>query len=789
MINIGAGERQLHATKLSNHPPPSQPHRCLLLAVLAGVAGSHFVGIRIAAAADANGPTEALSEIVVTATRHAENVQDVPMSITPITAATIQQAGITDFQDYAHLVPNLSFSHSFGVGQADVTIRGIQGAGTTAFYIDDIPINQEQDPRLLDNVDRIEVLHGPQGTLYGARSMGGTVRIITPLPDSNTWSGAINAQGTDYSGGRPGYQTDGFLNIPLIADKLALRVSAFDGSTGPFIRRQWLQNPTPATLASLTNSQLTPTQLSQFPLDGTLTGRSNYRGVMASLLWTPTDDLSVRGTFMRQDDTFSGWPLSDFEVTPTTSDYTAGSLSQIRTFDISEWGLRRWWLAGLTVKYKMSVGEFTSSTSYVHEINTNYEDTTEFFHNFFVANIFPIAPLPAPIFSWNYTHSFIQEIRFTSKPLGPFEFISGLYINRTSADVGQNYTVPGVNAAAFGALGTDVAFYTSGLNQDFENAIYGDLTYHLTKNLAATAGLRESRIYTANFTPEEGFVVGGSNGGGGGIKQTSSMPKIDFQYQQTPNVMYYMLASKGFRPGGGQVAPPIGLCASSYAALGLTPAELSKIGADYLWNYEVGAKTETFNDRLQVNVSAYQMNWKDIKQGSRLPCGFTFQTNAGAARSRGAELSIAAVPLSGLRVSASVGYEDAVITQSSPTLSEQVGQPVQQVAPWNASASAAYTFPLTSIWSGVFRTDYNYTDRSFSANNGGALRLRPSYELTNVRAGVTSDHWEIYVFVNNLTDAHPNLGDSASEAVEDPGRPRIYTLAPRTLGLQTGYRF
>ena len=788
MISIRPGEHRLHANKLSDHPPRSRPYRCLL-AVLAGAAGLLFIGIRIAAAADVNGPTEALSEIVVTATRQAENAQHVAMSITPITAATIQQAGITDFQDYAHMVPNLSFSHSFGVGGSDVTIRGIQGTGTVAFYIDDVPIAQELDPRLLDDVDRIEVLHGPQGTLYGARSMGGTVRIITSLPDSNTWSGAVNVQGTDYNGGRPGYQTDGFLNVPLIADKLALRVSAFDGSDGPFIRREWLKSPTPATLASLQNSQLTPAELSQYPLAGTLTGRNNYRGVMASLLWTPTDNLSVRGTFMRQDDNYNGWPLSDFEITPTTSDYTAGSLSQIRTFDIPEWGLRTWWLAGLTVKYEMSLGELTSSTGYVHELNSNYEDTTEFFHSFFVANILPVPPFPAPIFTWSYTHSLTQEIRFASKPLGPFEFISGLYINRTSEDDGQNYTVPGANAATGGFLGTDVAFYTSGLFQDFENAIYGDLTYHLTEKLAATAGLRESRIYTANFTPEEGFVVGGSNGGGGSIVQTSSMPKIDFQYQQTPNVMYYMLASKGFRPGGGQVAPPIGLCASSYAALGLTPADLSKIGADYLWNYEVGAKTETFNHRLQMDVSAYQMNWKDIKQDSRLPCGFTFQTNAGAARSRGAELSIAAAPLSGLRVSASVGYEDAVITQSSPTLTEQVGQPIQQVAPWNASASAEYTFALTPIWSGVFRTDYNYTDHSFSANNGGALRLRPSYELTNVRAGVTSDHWDIYVFVNNLTDAHPNLGDGASEAVEDPGRPRIYTSAPRTLGLQTGYRF
>src|SRR5262249_23008010 len=154
------------------------------------------------------------------------------------------------------------------------------------------------------------------------------VRTITELPDTHKMSGGVNVQGTQYSGGRPGYQVDGYLNAPLITDKLALRISLFDGSARPFINRQWVTNPNPAALA---NSSLSPSELSQFPLTGTLTARNDYYGGMASLLWQATDNLSVRATLMKQVSNWNGWPLSDFEVPPPadqyTGPYTANSLS------------------------------------------------------------------------------------------------------------------------------------------------------------------------------------------------------------------------------------------------------------------------------------------------------------------------------------------------------------------------------------------------------------------------------------------------------------------------------
>jgi outer membrane receptor protein involved in Fe transport len=756
-----------------------------MIYVLAATAGWQL-GISGPANAQNAAPTEGtLQEIIVTSSRVAENVQTVPMSITPLTADTLAKAGVTDFQDYAHMVPNLTFSYGFGVQGADVAIRGIQGAGTTAFYIDDLPVDQALDPRLLNNVARVEVLRGPQGTLYGARSMGGAVRTITELPDTHNWGGAVNAQGTQYAGGRPGYQFDGYLNMPLIADKLALRISLFDGSNGPFIHRQWLTNP---DLPALANSSLSPSELSRFPLTGTLTARQDYYGLMASMLWQAADNLTVRLTYMKQVSNWNGWPLSDFELTPTTVDYTANSLSQTRTFDIAEYDYLTWWLGGLTVEYQTPIGVLTSATGYTDQWANNNEDVTEWTHNV----IFPgLPPLQSPIFSWDYSHTWLEELRFASKPLGPWQLVTGIYIFRQNGNPGQNWVVPGANALTGGALGTDVGYYSNGTSKDHENAVYANVTYHFTDKFSATAGYRYSHVYTEALFPWNGFLVNPTTGGGGSNTENVSTPSFSLQYQQTANVMYYALASKGFRPGNGQVAPPENACGADYASTGLTPADLSKYGSDYLWNYEIGAKTQTLDNRLKVNVSAYQINWRNIQQGSRFAqCGFTFTVNAGAARSRGGELELTTAPARGLQISAALGYEDAKITESSPTLAQSVGAPVQQVAPWTAALAGDYTIPFTPVWNGVFHADYSFTDRSFSANNNAQnLRRRPPYSLVNIRGGVQSSSWQMELFIANLTNATPNLADSSSEAGEDPGRPRIRTIAPRTYGVRVGYRW
>lgn len=700
---------------------------------------------------------EALQEIVVTSTKREQSLQQVPLSVTAISAETIEQAGIRDFADYAAMVPNLTYSSGFGViAGRTMAIRGVQGLNTTGFYIDDMPVPATLDPRVLD-IDRIEVLRGPQGTLYGARSMGGTVRLITEAPDLNDFSAKVHGLGSQVYDGGGGYQTDATVNIPLIANTLAVRINAFIGNDGSFIHRIHPSDSNPSVDVS------------------SLTARTTFNGASLSVLWKPVDNLTIRPFFMSQATYLNGWPLSDVY---------AGSLVQSRHFDIEEPAADHWMYGGVSINWGLRLGDITSSTGYFDRKAYEIEDVSEF-----LASQTGIL-LPSPVWTGNFTHTLVEETRFSSKFPGPVQAIVGLYVNRTGSNSPQLEYANGLNAASGGIYGTDLVYAGPSRGRDDENAIFGELTYNFAPGWSGILGARESHITTSEFTYWSGFAVAGVPGGGGSTTANSFTPKLSLKYEQNEDINYYATAAKGFRPGDGQVAPPPNFCGSDYASTGLNPADLSHYAADSLWSYELGAKTRWLEHRLTVNASAYQINWTDLQQQSRFSCGFTYIVNAGAARSRGGEVEVDALVASGLQLTLGVGYEDAVITESSPTLQTKVGSPVQQVAPWTVSSSAEYTHNLVGNWDGVGRIDYSYADHSFSANEDPANpRLRKSYALTNVRIAAKDHQYEVAAFIDNLFDVHANLGDDASEAGEDPGRPRILVNPPRTFGLEGTVRF
>jgi len=709
------------------------------------------------ATADTGGPAE-LQEVIVTAQKRAQSLQDVPMSITAISPQVIADAGIREFEDYAAKIPNLTYSSGFGViAGRTMAIRGVQGANTTGAYIDDLPVPQSLDPRVMD-LARIEVLRGPQGTLYGARSMGGAIRMITQAPDPDKASAQAHLLGSSVDGGQHGYQADFSANVPLMSNTLALRITGFDGVDGAFIRRNRPdpQNPT-QTVSSLT-------------------GTKKFYGGSASLLWKPTESVSVRMTGMTQMTTLNGWPLSD---------NVAGSLVQNRMFDIQENAADQWAMGGLSVTLTQPYGEFTAVASYFNRRSYEIEDTSEW--NFEVA--LPTQPLPAPIWSGGPDQRLVSEARFASTWNSPLQFVGGIYYQRARTNNQQYMNVPGSNASTGGALGTDLEYIGSFPASDDEIAAFGELTYRLSSRWSAVLGVRESHIKTSAVGTWDGWLVAGVPAGGGSTSANIFTPKFVVKYDQSENINYYALASKGFRPGTGQAPPPPAFCGPDYASSGLTPEQLSSYKADSLWNYEIGVKSHSSQKRLTVNASAYQINWSKLQQQSRFTCGFVFMVNAGAARSRGTEIEASWVPLDGLQLAGGVGYEDAKITESSPTLQTRVGVPVQQVAPWTVNASIDYSFPLGS-WRGKLRTDWNYVDRSFSANEDPVSpRLRKSYTLGNFRAGIERDQLSITAYLDNIGNTHANLGDDASEAGEAPGRPRILVNTPRTFGIEATYQF
>jgi iron complex outermembrane recepter protein len=709
-------------------------------------------------AAESPAASPVLEEIVVTAAKRSESLQDVPLSVTAISSQMIERAGIVTFLDYATKVPNLTFASGHGISDArSIALRGIQGSNTTGFYIDDMPVPTTLDPRVID-LERIEVLRGPQGSLYGARSMGGTVRLITQAPDTSAFAAKVRTIGSQVDGGGSGYQVDASVNIPIAADRAAVRLTAFGGNDPSFIERSF-PNPSDPT--------------SRKTVD---VGRKNFHGGMASLLWNVTDNLTIRPMLLTERSTLNGWPLADV---------TASNLTQARPFDISETVEDEWTYGGVTASYATPIGDVISSTSWFSRRTFEDEDYSEQ-----LAGILGTPLMPANFPTWQPRHSFVEELRFASRFGGPLQLVTGVFIQRSTRNYNQYSSIAGLDESVGGALGTDLVFEEWDQSKNRESAAFGELTYQLTPEWSTTLGLRYSKIKNSFDDTLGGIAAGGLTGGRGTQTESSTTPKIALKYEPTADATYYALASQGFRPGNAQTPPPPTFCGSDYAATGIDPDQISQYDSDSLWNYEVGAKTRLFDRRVTLNAAAYWIDWADLQQTVLFSCGYGYTANAGGARSRGAELELALSPMDGLTLAAGVGYTDAEITASAPLAGARKGEPVQQIAPWTAAVSADYSFPIAGEWRGILHADSSYADHSFSANNNAANpRLRRPYDISNLRFGASTDSLEIVGFVNNIGNTHANLGDNQSQAAELPGRPRILVNPPRTFGVSLTKRW
>jgi iron complex outermembrane receptor protein len=792
-----------------------------------------FTGLWLAAAGAANAAAEAtsqsggLEEVIVTAQKRSESEQTVPMSITTFSAATLQQKAITEFFDYATKVPNLAFAPTGdGVGTARaISIRGISGDNTTGFYIDDIPLPDSLDPRVLD-IDHIEVLRGPQGTLYGARSMGGTVRLITQVPDLSHFSATVHGSLSDTDRtDRPNYTADAVVNIPIVQDQIALRLTGFYDYEAGHFKRSYCTDPATAGVTC-------------FPLS--TSGRTTVNNVAAidtyggsaSLTFKAGDAVTITPRIMVQRADYNGFPLGDFNAMPqngigfpapsgpytlptplNTTDFT-----QARFFNVPEGGSDWWDLYSLTVHWKTGVGELVSSTAYFDRKVDETEDESEFIWAAITSgacmNPAPFCNPPAPgsIEEIKDYQRFVEEIRFASTLSGPLQFVVGafysdfhgrvpfasLYPPATVPNL-DNQLIPG--GVPNNSAGIPNLVFAQDYHTDIEEpAVFGELSYDITPALKATAGLRWYQVKATSHGYEEGLATGSYDtviGPEATTKQSGTNPKFELDYHFTPDQMVYGLASKGFRPAGVVPIVPPGTpgtpndCAGQLAALNpnLKIEDTRSYNSDSLWNYELGTKNAWLDHRVILNAAAFDIRWKNIQQQILLPCGFQFISNAGAAESKGGELDLRARATDRLDVSLGVGYQDAKITEKGNSL-QPVGSPVYQVPDWTANGALTYTAPLTTSWNLVGVVDYSYVGSSFSANNSVTNpRKRPAYRLLNARFAFSHGATELALVGKNLTNEVTNLADNRSIAAEVPGRPRLFLNEPRTLGIEVTQRF
>lgn len=732
-----------------------------------------------------------LEEVIVTATKRAQSLQEVGMSITAISERDIEDMGIDSYLDFAVRVPNLgtAFQSDGRFDANSPSLRGIFGSGdksssaTTGFYIDDVPVTAALQPRVLD-LERIEVLRGPQGSLYGARSMGGTIRLITQQPSLDETSGSIHTSVSSVEDGGENYALDGSINMPLVEGKVGLRMAAYYGSISGIYDRvyepNWFNYQTGEIVTGTTPAFATNKD----------TDDEEYMGGQIALKFMVNDDLSITPKYMYQRIEADGLPFADVD---------AENMETRRFFDSEEPGEDEWWIASVVVNWSVGAGDITSTTAYYERETSEFEEEHTFLDFIYGAAVgIPITPLESTLETTSEYQNFTHETRFTSSSDGPINYTVGLFYGDSEFIRGYPPALqPGVNDALNNFIGApadivpgDLIFITEQPEQVEELAIFGEVTWDVTEQLALTAGGRWYDTSVSFSSVSDGFANGGPSEFAGKQSESGFNPKIMASFDASDSVNLYASASKGFRIGGvnGQISPT--LCGDELDRVGLDPDSLRTYDSDELWSYEVGVKSRLADNRVTLNAAAFFIDWQDSLQVQRLACGFQVDANIGDVESTGFEVELSAVPFDGLTIDLGVGYTNTEVASAAGDgfPGYEQGQELHGVPNWTAAGSVQYVFPAFAGWDGRVRLDGNYYGDSTSFNNG-AIVDRDSWQALNLRAGVQKDNWDITAFADNLTDERANLADNRSIAAEMPGRPRIVTNRPRTIGVEARYRF
>jgi iron complex outermembrane recepter protein len=724
-----------------------------------------------------------LQEIVITAEKRVETVQSTPLSVTAYTGADLLAQGLTDLSAVGYETAGVSERNS-GPGQTEYNIRGIASSAgesaTVGFYLDDIPLSAPDqsllgkvvvDPSLYD-LNRVEVLRGPQGTLYGSGSMGGTIKLVTNQPDPNHFSASAETIGSGTQDGGFNYGVNAMVNLPLIADTLALRIVGTDTYTDGWIDRKVL-NPFPLE----GNDGTTRGDVLAAPVAKTYTD-SNWtrlQGGRATLQWTPIDGLTISPSMFFQRVT-QGAP--NFVDSPPGVQYE----THYQPFDVSEPYSDSFQLFSLPIKYHAGDIDLTAVTAYYHRETHLTQDSSEIAQDFLekvigVPNVPFSAVGPIAFSEVDHGRQLTEEVRVNSSGAGPFQWLVGGFYQDFKPDTDLASNTPGpIFDELFGAPSTVSATFQDDIKQ---YAGFGEASYNLPENLKFTAGLRYYKFDIKEDTCNWGALVGIPANAPFCLNLPASAsgvnPRFNLSYEPTGDLTLYTQIAKGFRPGGANIPwPPPCLP---------TP---SQFDPDSIWSYEAGEKTRLFDRRLTLNGAVYFENWTGIQQVVTPACGATYVANAGTAHVYGSELEADAALTPELTLTNSAGYVHAFIAEAAAGSGFVTGEAVQEVPRWTDTTSLVYKHPVTPDHSLVLRATNVYTDSM--TDTSYVLNVVPPRDIVNLRAGwVSEKNLSISLFVNNATDKRADLGDPEEVFVFVPVLNRVMTNQPRTIGLDLTY--
>jgi len=740
-------------------------HLGLTTAMVALVAGASP-----ALAQSAAGSFELTSEIVVTATkRGAMSQQDVPFSIQAIGGADLERTNAQGLEDYIKLVPGLN-TVSSGTGQSQIILRGInstrithaqpQAQGTTALYIDEVPISStgfNPDLNLFD-LARVEVLRGPQGTLFGASSMSGAIRLITNEPNTERLEGRVNVFGAATVDGAPSYGTKGMINLP-IGENFAVRAVGYATRIGGVI-----------------DNVATGNRKNNYDKASTLGGRISVA--------YKKDDLKVIGTIMHNDLGTDGRP--DEYVRSTRPALLANITDERQTVKFYDDHYDdRMTIYNFLLDYNFGNVTLTSSTSYFDRLYKNTLDDT-----FRIITLLPVSQADVPYVGFvnnTKTKTFVNETRLSSDSSGPLTWVTGFYYQKDEKSFISFTDSPGFDAAlAKRGIPNSFAFGTTRPDQVFEGnknvelkqiALFGEVTYKIFDRLEATAGLRYFD-YKVNVDLQ---AAGISNRGRSSVvesfKEDGFNKKAQLTYRLSKNNLIYLQYSEGFRVGGVNDFIPT---AAGALCAGQTYDRV--YDSDTLTNIEMGVKTSSMEGRLTFNAAAYRIKWKDMQSTRFLQCGFSFTTNSGETRNQGLELEMGYRLAPGLSLQLGGSYIDSKVTKATAGFN-RVGDRAPYVPELSLSSSLEYA---TNIFSGrgFIRSDVSHVGSSFSEFSRTSLKL-PAYTVVDLTLGYQQDGWEVSLYGKNIFDKR-----IVTNIDPDRNQPPQYTVGrPATFGLSLTRNF
>lgn len=653
-------------------------------------------------AQDADEADNDSSVIVVTAQKREQQLIDVPLAVQAISGEQLEDEGIKELNDLIESIPGASSVSRTAPGFETIQIRGISsgttGDATVGYYVDDVPFSvpnlQLAPPSRLFDLQRVEVLRGPQGTLYGQGAMGGTIRMVTASPDLYDTLGRAQVEASTITGGEFSYALDGVVNVPVIEEKVALRVSGGYESVGGFA------DSTALNLQDINDSE--------------------SWNVRAKLLIAPTEDISLELGAWRVENSLDFRNTMD-SANPPIIDTVSTAGGRQNLIDSS--------LTLISAVFKAEIGDTASVTSSTAFIDHQLDFDSSFLAGGILGND-----------STFDTTTITQELRFASNGDGPFSWVFGGYYSggEVKSDICLNLALPcttvfSLNINSAGRLQTD-AF-----------ALFGELSYALLDDrLVATVGGRQFW----DTRKSTGFDRNTNTQTINGATFKTFNPRFNLSFKVSENFLVYTNVAKGFRSGAFQTAAQ---AAAASAALGITID--TAIQPDKVWSYEAGAKGRLFDGLIILDASVYRIDWSNIQLQSTIT-GIATLSNGGNARSEGIDLGLTIRPVTGLQFQFIGNINETEFTSVLPAIVAinplaAPGTRIPAVPKTSFQTNASYTWDFAG-WDAEGFIRGGYTFRNSQLDSSGLV----SDELNefNLQAGISKDSWKFQIFGDNITN-------------------------------------